>query len=121
MFLENVFFPCAKKQHFTKKTKKRPKKVQILSIISCFIRKKSKTVFFSMLKKRAFCRDSLFLVKTAKKCEIYFVQKDLKMPKISKKCYKTTQKPSFYIKNEQKMKTFLCVFVSLKSARPRQS
>lgn len=44
-----------------------------------------------MLKKRAFCRDSLFLVKTAKKCEIYFIQKDLKIPKIPKKCYKTTQ------------------------------
>lgn len=126
MFLENVFFPCAKKQHFTKliftkKDQKKTKKSANIVYYKLFYPKKSKTLFFSMLKKRAFCRGSLFLVKTAKKREIYFVQKDLKTPKIPKKCYKTTQKPSFYIKNEQKLKTFLCVFVSLKSARPRQS
>lgn len=55
-----------------------------------------------MLKKRAFCRGSLFLVKIAKKVRQILFKTDLKTPKIPKKRYKTNQNLLFISKMNKK-------------------
>jgi len=72
-FLQNQFSQ--------KKTKKRAIIVYFKLFLAFFIQKTSKIMFFRMLKKRVFWRRSLFLIKTAKKRKMYFVQNKLKQVK----------------------------------------
>jgi hypothetical protein len=66
---------------FTKKDKKRVIIVCCKLFLAFFYQKKSKSVFFRMLKNRVFWKRSLFLVKTAKKRKMYFTQIKLKQVK----------------------------------------